>query len=79
MAMIMTYPANPNMGDYFIDTPFGQKYIWTGKSWVQIVPETFSITVQPDMLIPTEEQLEKYVALKAAWEEYLIVRKLIGL
>jgi hypothetical protein len=29
--------------------------------------------------IPTIEELEKYPALKNAWEQYLMTRKLLGL
>jgi len=33
----------------------------------------------PRELLPTPEQLEEHPALKQAWEEYMVIRKLLGL
>jgi len=33
----------------------------------------------PRALVPTPEQLEEHPALKQAWEEYMVIRKLLGL
>lgn len=30
-------------------------------------------------LVPSEEQLEKHPTLKQAWDEYIVIRKLLGL
>jgi len=50
----------------------GQVLVTTGgvPSWVNI-NKVYSI--------PSEEELEKNPALKSAWEQYLITRKLLGL
>lgn len=39
------------------------------------------ITPEPDKrhLVPSEEQLEKHPTLKQAWDEYIVIRKLLGL
>lgn len=69
-------PANPVVGDCVMDSVTGKDYTWTGLHWVEITVPSF--TNPADVLIPTKEQLETYPALKKAWEEYVIVRKLIG-
>ena len=69
-----TMPVNPVTGDYYIDTYSGIGYIFNGSAW--------SILSQPNTAYqlpgPTIADLEKYPALKAAWEEYVVIRKLVG-
>jgi hypothetical protein len=61
---------NPIQGDAYYDTNSDDGFVWDGTTWVQF-------SCGPS-LIPTEAQLEKYPTLKQAWEEYLIIKKLIG-
>lgn len=70
-----TRVSNPQIGECTMDTDTGRTYIWDGFKWAEIVDPRL---VPPDPLVPTEEQLKKYPALKNAWEEYLIVRRVIG-
>lgn len=71
-----TKPTNPKIGDCVMDSVTGKDWIWTGLHWAVITDPNL---VSPmDIMIPTQEQLETYPALKKAWEEYVIIRKLIG-
>jgi len=70
-------PTNPMVGAAYFDVNTHSSYIWDGTTWVlfsynQCEPRS---TFDP---IPTIEELEKYPALKEAWEAYIIVKKLIG-
>ena len=71
-----TKPTNPMVGDCVMDSITGKDWIWTGLSWIEFTGSSLANPI--DLLVPTPEQLEKYPALKEAWEEYVIVRKLIG-
>ncbi len=33
----------------------------------------------PPVLIPTDKELEEHPTLKQAWDEYMVIRKLLGL
>ena len=66
-------PINPMMGEIWTDKVSRQMYMWDGV-WNRISTSYQSI----ETLIPTEAQMEKYPALKEAWEEYLITKKLVG-
>lgn len=48
------------------------RFIWTGTLWSKIAENH-------PVLIPSTEDLEKYPALKIAWEQYLYTRKLLSL
>jgi len=77
--MAITYRVwkspNPAIGDCVIDPIIGTNHIWTGSQWAEITTPSFA---GAEILVPTKEQLEMYPALKIAWEEYLIVKRLIG-
>ena len=60
------------IGDQWLDPFTGKMYVFDGKRWVLI-------TEFIENLIPTKEQLSTYPALNQAWEEYLIVRTLLGI
>lgn len=72
---IASYPANPLYGDRYIDTRSGDAYIWTGSMWAMVG----RLEGVKKSLEPTKEQLDTYPSLKHAWDEYLLVRKLLGL
>ena len=63
-----------------MDSMSGKDYMWDGLNWAEITNSnlTHPLTNPLDVFVPTAEQLEKYPALKKAWEDYLIIRKLIG-
>jgi hypothetical protein len=68
--------AYPNVGDAYYDVNIGGAMIWDGATWIQISKD--STISQGKSLVPSEENLEKYPALKQAWEEYLVVKRLLG-
>lgn len=64
----------PVEGDAYYDEKMNAGYIYLSGKW-----EIFSqgpSTVEN--FVPTKEQLEKHPALKQAWEEYLVIKRLIG-
>lgn len=72
----LTPPALPQIGDFYADAKTMSAYVWTGSAWVMI-----GVNLHPSTnidLVPTSEELEKHPALKAAWEEYLVIKGLIG-
>ena len=71
-----TIPLNPTIGDCVMDSLSGKDYTWSGIHWMEI-PDLIS-TSPLEMMVPTQEQLDTYPALKEAWEQYVIVKKLIG-
>ena len=69
-------PTNPCVGDVYIDPTTYMGFIWTGHSWAQFSGDALSSTEKP--LVPSYDDLEKHPSLKQAWEEYLVVKKLLG-
>lgn len=69
-------PANPVIGDCYADPITMSTYVWTGSAWTMMGSDS-SASKKVD-LIPTPEQLEKHPALKQAWEEYLVIKRMIG-
>lgn len=66
-------PKYPKIGDCYFDTTTGEGFIWTNTGWAQ-----FSGEPEPQFQPPTKEQLEKHPALKQAWEELLVIKKILG-
>lgn len=66
---------HPRPGDCYFDQKENCTYIWQGASWIQ-----FSVnpTPQPPFMPPTPAQMEKHPALKKAWEEFMVIKKLLG-
>jgi hypothetical protein len=72
MANVTYYkPLHPLIGDMYYDT----QNQGTGTSWEQILISS----EYEKSKCPTPKQLIMYPALRAAWEEYLVIRKLLGL
>lgn len=71
-------PKTPNYGELYMDTTTGIGHIWLGNNWVEISAYP-DMTPTPRDLAPTMEQLDEHPALKNAWEEYLVVKRLLGL
>lgn len=69
-------PITPIVGDMYVDTATYHTYIWDGINWLQYSADYASI---PKDYTPTSEQLDNHPSLKAAWEEYMVIRKLLGL
>ena len=69
-------PVNPITGDIYFDYATDQMFVWHGSSWIVISSQ---VVPTPRDLAPTVEQLDKHPSLKNAWEEYLIVKKLLGI
>lgn len=67
-------PVHPNLGDAYIDYHTYNSYIYDGNYWILFggIPEVVKST------IPTEDDLEKFPSLRVAWEEYLSIKKLLG-
>lgn len=68
-------PANPVYGDVYTDSSTFYSYVWLGQNWT-----IFSANEKPEEVftVPTEEQLNKHPALKNAWEEFLVIKRLLG-
>lgn len=69
-------PANPVSGDCYFDPASNVGYIWQGSAWI-----TFSGSSEPEpepFDPPTAEQLENHPSLRAAWEEFLVIKRLLG-
>ena len=73
-------PEHPVTGDAYVDHYTGNMYMYHGNHWIQVSGSAGQglSKAQHDNL-PTEEELEKHPTLKSTWEEYLVVRKLLGL
>lgn len=68
-------PANPMSGDVYADPTTGIAHIFDGFQWIP-----FSTSGPgPKSFIPTEAELKAHPSLKAAWEEYIVIRRLLGL
>jgi len=70
-----TKPSAPVTGDCYFDQNTQEGFIWQGIAWVKISGEP---SPTPPFLPPTAEQLDKHPALKEAWEEFLVLKRLIG-
>lgn len=68
-------PTNPMIGDCYLDKTTTVGMIWDGTNWIQF--SGFNMP-QTTFIPPTEEQLEKYPALKKSWEEFLVIKKILG-
>lgn len=67
--------SQPQIGCVYYDKFDNTYRIWNGIEWCILVSgESDGF---PN-LIPTREQLEKHASLMNAWNEYLIIRKLLG-
>lgn len=66
-------PIKPIAGDISVDAQTFMTTIFDGQAWHQYTspPKASSVT-------PTSVDLEKYPSLKVAWEEYLSIKKLLG-
>lgn len=68
-------PKSPVTGDCYHDRNTNIAYIWQGIAWVGFTGEQ---TPVPPFLPPTDEQLEKHPSLKQAWDEFLVIKRLLG-
>ena len=70
-------PVNPVTGDCYLDNASYAGYMFDGTHWIQF--SGMGPTLPIKSREPTEEQLEKHPTLKQALDEYLVIRKLLGL
>jgi len=70
-------PKSPATGDFYIDPSTNNGYIFDGSSW-ELVSCSASYEAT-NRLVPTTGELDKHPTLKEAWEQYMIVRKLLGI
>jgi hypothetical protein len=68
-------PSSPVEGSCYFDTSSDMGYVYISGKWVIFSSDN----APPKSLIPTDAQLEKHPALKESWEEYLVIKKLLGL
>ena len=68
-------PTYPSAGDIVFVDDIRCTYVWTGHSWTLI----HGSVPPPVHRAPTQEELDEYPSLAHAWEEYLVVKKLLGL
>jgi hypothetical protein len=69
----MAFPNQPCVGQYYADVRTGRMYAWSGLKWEEIG------TGQDKNLVPSQEQLDMYPTLDHAWNEYLVIRRLLGI
>ena len=70
-----TKPAYPVQGDVYFDTITENSYVFANGKWALMA----SSPLPKKSMEPTEDELKKYPALKTVWEDYLVVRNLVGL
>lgn len=70
--------SNYQIGDCYIDQQSNNMYMWNGTDWVQVSEDS---GIEPPMqnYEPSQSDLEKFPSLKEAWEEFLSIRKLLGI
>ena len=78
MAWHLNKPETPAIGDCYYDESFQTIYIWTGTQWQATFASPPADYIDRKFL-PTKEQLDNHPALNRAWDEYLVIRKLLGL
>lgn len=74
MNILPSKPAVPAQGDAYFDMNNMQTVIYSGNRWIPIAGSMREVRLEP-----THAELEKHPALKQAWEEYIVIRKLVGL
>ena len=78
--MGITWHANrtafPSVGDAYYEVNLDCHMIYDGSNWVRL--SSHEPAFRAESLIPSEENLQKHPSLKAAWEEYLVIKKLLG-
>jgi len=77
MNLLPSKPAKPLIGDCYIDNATYEGYMFDGTNWIQYAGAGPSFP--STSYVPTEEPLKKHPALKQAWDEYLVIWKLLGL
>ena len=70
-------PVSPIAGDCYVDPSTGNGYIHDGAKWT-IFSSSSSASPPPPFVPPTKEQLDKHPSLKEAWEDFLVIKKLLG-
>jgi len=70
-------PVSPAKGDCYFDQVYQAGYCYDGTNWVLF--SAAGSSESPKSFVPTEEHLAKHPALKQAWDEYLVIWKLLGL
>jgi hypothetical protein len=66
---------NPVTGDCYFDQSQNRAFIWQGSAWIGFSAADGEMAT---FTVPTSAQLEKHPSLKAAWEEFLVIKKLLG-
>ena len=72
----LSRPATPIEGDAYLDASTGCSYIYVNNQWI-IFGSSTGIPL-PSFCAPTPEQLEKHPSLKEAWDEFMVIKKLLG-
>ena len=70
----MSWPAIYSVGEIHVNPVSGEMSTWDGSKWLLIRGRQ-----DPVRLIPSPDELNENPSLKQAWEEYLVIRKLLGL
>lgn len=64
---------NPLSGMMYFDPETSQAFLYDGSNWIVMAGRLANRSLEP-----TDTELENE-SLKSAWEQYLVVRKLLGL
>ena len=70
-------PGTRAVGELYIDKSSGKVWSWTGTSWSTMHEHNGSMPIKN--YSPSEQELAEHATLRSAWEDYLIIRKLLGL
>lgn len=68
----------PIVEDSYFDMDNHLSYVWYDDRWHKRNDIDQEFEEEP-VVAPTTAELEKYPALKEAWDAYLIIRHLVGL
>jgi hypothetical protein len=71
-------PAIPTEGQIYTDSLTMISYIYCNSSWMPFLA-ALDNTPPMERFVPTKEELNQLPALKEAWEDYLILKRLYGI
>jgi hypothetical protein len=67
--------GKPRIGEPLYEVTRDEAFSWDGSQWV-LLENVLDFSERHQQ--PSKKDLEEYPALKAAWEEFLIVKRLTG-
>lgn len=71
----MRHPPNPKIGEMYYNTSMCCPMVYNGTSWHTVE----NLYDEKKTYGPTKGELDSHPSLKSAWDDYLTIRKLLGL